>query len=162
VSFYQYYYYLLWFYFVFSFKTTSMVNNYQHYDNECLTPMVKVTPMVNHYLLPRIWCLKIQWWKLPVFDLISKNITIETVLKTWVKGISSKIYNPTKWRQGLSSPQLLERINLAIEQKSLPLYDVGASFRLTRIFTPRSNIKMAFKINNPDLDSFKKWTNTKN
>ena len=42
--------------------------------------------------------------------------------------------------------------NLAIEQKSLPLYDVGASFRLTRIFTPRSNIKMAFKINNPDLD----------
>ena len=52
--------------------------------------------------------------------------------------------------------------NLAIEQKSLPLYDVGASFRLTRIFTPRSNIKMAFKINNPDLDSFKKWTNTKN
>ena len=44
-------------YFVFSFKTTSMV---------------KITPMVNHYLLPRIWCLKIQWWKLPVFDLISK------------------------------------------------------------------------------------------
>jgi hypothetical protein len=52
-------------------------------------------------------------------------------------------------------------VNIATEQKSLPLYDVGASFRLTRVFTPRSNIKMAFKINNPDLDSFKKWTKTK-
>ena len=52
--------------------------------------------------------------------------------------------------------------NLAIEQKSLPLYDVGASFRLKRIFTPRSNIKMAFEIKYPNLDSFKKRTNTKN
>ena len=72
-----------------------------------------------------------QWWKSPQWWIITyyqeydvwkyndenylfltsfpRYFTIETVLKTWVKGISSKIYNPTKWRQGLSSPQLLEK-----------------------------------------------------
>ena len=41
--------------------------------------------------------------------------------------------------------QLLEGINLAIEQKSLPLYDVGASFRLTRNNHPQIKYKDGFQ-----------------
>jgi hypothetical protein len=40
---------------------------------------------------------------------------------------------------------LLERINLTIEQKSLPLYDVGASFRLTRNNHPQIKYKDGFQ-----------------
>ena len=45
----------------------------------------------------------------------------------------------------MSSSQLLERINLTIEQKSLPLYDVGASFRLTRNNHPQIKYKDGFQ-----------------
>ena len=92
--------------------------------------------------------LKIQWWTLPVFDLIYKIYAIETVLETWVKGISSKGYCQLETRE-VSNTQLLDKgvylqnkdksprsWYLPSEKKSPPLYDVGVLLGLRGILHP--------------------------
>ena len=97
--------------------------------------------------------LKIQWWTLPVFDLISKILyywncienlgqrnKFQNLLPIGDKGsLYTQLLDRGVYLQNKISPPI--PWYLPSEKKSPPLYDVGDSFRLTRIIHPQIKYK---------------------
>ena len=166
MSFYQYYYYyLLWFYFVFSFKTTPIV--------------VKSTSKTLRRMIFTSM-LKIQWWTLPVFDLISKILYYWNCIENLGQRNKFQRLLPIGDKGSLYTQLLDKGVYLQNKDKSPPFLVSNirkekpptlwrwCPLRLTRnIAPPGQKIKMVMRdwyyrlilnidIKPPNLDSFKK------